>query len=75
MLTIFSTLRFNKNREYVTYYWGDVTASNDIGNFVELTVFLKFDITLRGYYIVQLVGLNFKCRRGPKLDECMTYHK
>ena len=30
---------------------------------------------LRGYYITQLVGPNFKCRRGPKLDERVTYHK
>ena len=31
--------------------------------------------TLRGYYIIQLVGSNFKSGRGPKLDERVTYHK
>ena len=28
-----------------------------------------------GYYIVQLVGPNFKGGRGSKLDERVTYHK
>ena len=30
---------------------------------------------LRGYFTIQLVGSNLKCRRGPKLDERLTYNK
>ena len=35
----------------------------------------QFCSCLWGYYTIQLVGLNLKGGRGPKLDECMTYHK
>ena len=30
---------------------------------------------LKNYYSIQLVRSNFKCRRGPKLDKRVTYHK
>ena len=30
---------------------------------------------LGDYYTTQLVGPNLECRRGTKLDECLTYHK
>ena len=37
--------------------------------------FLDITQALWGYYTIQLVRTNLECRRGPKLDECMTYHK
>ena len=54
--------------------WATSVASMNTLSMV-LTFNLYITAFLRGYYITQPIAPNLGSRHGPKLDECMTYHK